>query len=577
MAYKFIIPQVNPLKFYHQSDVFNTGAFTQATYGTFDPNLNNRSIDADFFARNIASWADKVQYCQPYQQGDRLVLMWLGEDTGPTGPYHIRFINCKGELVKTVAASYDALLPTGYRIWYCKIPLWDVPEGKYFIQILCSGFLTVKDFFVISEPIEIKETHPGTMLSRYKNSYNDQGIFYEIDAIEFEYRMHARLTELNPSSKFNVYEDQPLNLQLLSGVPFREWKLAIGTESKPIPDYQMDKIERMLLSDTLELDGTLYTRTEGSKLEPGRTEKHPLSTVEITVREKDNDQDVQVDELYPINFGPVPDTEWFYLKNIVSTFPATIPVARQFHGGKNLIAYLNTVFFATYYDRDNYFSLNERNEVILTTNDPTVHLLFSNWTYTWNYLSAYVDFDIDTMSAAGDLVISSTGNQTAVDYAFFETELDTVPTTGSSTAISITQAYAIGKQLTARIFVGANCEVMDTSGSDPIIKVLGGIIPAACISFNAANNVINRVRNDMFAQTTGSLLTSFSLTDNKLTTGAVDRLIMWLWEHTTAFDLGSCAVDLDSQTPAAPPTTTDPGLASMLSFVNAAGMGVTTD
>jgi len=578
MAYKFQIPQINPLKFYHQADIINTPAFTQATYGTFNPNLNTRSMDADFFQRNIRSWADKVRYWQPFQQGDYLCLTWLGENSGATGPYHVRFIDCDGKTVKSVAGTkHGTPLPSGDYIWYCKIPLWEIQEGRYFIQLLYSGFLTAKDFFVVSEPIEIKETHPETLLFKYRNSYNDQGVFYEISAIEFYYRVNAALTDLSTGSKFEVYEDQPLNLQLLSGVPYREWTLGIGVANKPVPDYQIDKMERILLSDTLWIDSRQYTRTDGSKLEVERVEKHPLVTATIAIREKENDQTTIVNALYPISFGTVPDSGAFYVHTLDSSAPGSTNIRRWFNSPKQFVAYLNTVFFATYYNPTNYFSVTDANEIFMTTDDSVLHAVYAALTWSFTTYPYYLEMDIEATAGVVDLIISTTSSPSSVSYAFFDTTMDDVPTLGSGTTFSLTKTYTAGTKDTARFFFTSPCTNLDISGSDALIKALGGLLSPAFESLGAGDNAIRRVKNNIFKTVTGSSILGVDLSGNNLSHGNVNSLIQWAGESLPAFDLGGNSLELNDQTPAAPPTISDPGLAAQLSAAVAAGVGIITD
>ena len=191
MANIFEIPQINPLKLFQQSDILNTAAYTQSSYQAFNPNINDRGMDADFYIRGLKDYMDKPRYWQPYQQGDVIYLQWLGVDDyvlGPTVAYVARLINCSGQVVKEVDATVGSAVGSLF-IREVELPLYDIPEGKYFVQIHKVGLLTDYDFWVISEGIEVKQCHPNTLLFKYSNSSNDQGIFYET-GIEFQLRVH---------------------------------------------------------------------------------------------------------------------------------------------------------------------------------------------------------------------------------------------------------------------------------------------------------------------------------------------------------------------------------------------------
>ncbi|WP_230679604.1 hypothetical protein, partial [Streptococcus pneumoniae] len=85
------------------------------------------------------------------------------------------------------------------------------------------------------------------------------------------------------------YEDQPLNLTMLSGVPYREWTLFFGVDEQPVPNWMLDKIERLSLSNNWYIENVRYTRSEGAKLESNRVDKNYLATATLNVRPQSND------------------------------------------------------------------------------------------------------------------------------------------------------------------------------------------------------------------------------------------------------------------------------------------------
>jgi hypothetical protein len=133
MALKFDISQLNPLKLYHQSDVFNLNSVFPASLNTFHSNHNHRHIDDDFMYRNLQDWQDKVKYFQPYQQADVITLQWVAE-TGNNINYYVYVIDCHGKVIKSMPTTLAGPLGTSTteEVIQAFIPLYDVPEGKYF-------------------------------------------------------------------------------------------------------------------------------------------------------------------------------------------------------------------------------------------------------------------------------------------------------------------------------------------------------------------------------------------------------------------------------------------------------------
>lgn len=572
MANIFEIPQVNPLKLYQQSDILNTASFTQSSYKAFNPNVNDVGIDADFFRRCLKDYMDKPRYWQPYQQGDAIYLQWLGVDdyvSGPTVAYVARLINCNGEVIKEVDSTVGSAVGSLF-IREVELQLFDVAEGKYFVQIHKVGLFTDYDFWVISEGIDIKQKHLNTLLFRYSNSSNDQGIFYET-GIEFQLRVHCAFTELNTGSKFNVYEDQPLNLTMLSGVPYREWTLFFGAGEHPIPDWMLDKLERLSLSDKWYIENVKYTRSEGAKLEATRIDKNPLSTAVLNVRPKSNDFDTYVSQYNQIVLGVNPGDIDFYVTTLTQASPATsYPIALPFTSGQNFVDYLNAVDPLAIVDYNNtYFAINAQNKIVLLTNDGTVFSSFSPG-LTFTSYDYCVKVGIIATATETDLVVDFSG-VSSVKYAYWWG--DGTKSTGTSIGTVVTKTYADGDKYTARLFF-SRVENLELSTSDQIIHILGGSIPRECISFYLNANQLKTITNNIFSRAGGGLA-DVQMTANVMLTATINNSIRWCFEAVGQFD-NPATVDVSNQTPLAPPTP-DNGLAYMIGFLATNNVTLTTD
>lgn len=562
----FSIPQINPLKIYYQSDILNTAAFSDVALKSFDPNQNERGIDNDFLERRLKSWMDVERYFQPYQQGDKITLQWLGiDDAPPVATYTITLLDQYGQTIKQQDADLGAEVGTGSGIFIreCEMLLYDVPEGKYFVQIRKVGLLGAYNFFAITEGIDVKAYHPNTMLYRYKHTENAYSVYWET-GIEMWIRIHSAFTELNPGSKFNVYEDQPLNLTLLSGTKYREYQLSFGVDTNPIPDWLIDKIEAILLCDTVYIDHIQYTRTEGSKLEINRTDKNPLATANITVRETNNDIDLVIDNFEPIVICDAPTAEWFYLAKIEQNTPATsYSIQRDFNGAVSLVNWLNSSNFLGVVDYVNtYYAIDANNRIVLITNVQTVYNDYSPGLTisTGDVYTGWIHTDIRTTTTETDFRVSFTNTVITTKYAYFWG--DGNKATGSGTSNSTTKVYTGNKRYTARLYWN---QVHNLSlDGDQVIYSIKGSLPVKTKTFSVENNQLRSVVNNIFTGLDGAA-TAIQFNDNKLNQFAQDEIIRAAYDCIGQGNFsGTVGIDLQGQTPVIGPSD-DPVLWLMLS------------
>lgn len=574
----FNISQLNPLKPYQQSDLLGLGGFTQVALKSFDPNQNERGIDSDFFIRNIKSYMDVVQYSQPYQQGDKITLQWLGWDDyaiGPTVAYVVRLLDYNGDVVKQQNATLGVEIGTGTGVFIREIDmlLYDVPEGKYFPQIHKVGLFTDYDFFLIFEPIEVKTYWPNTMLIRYSHTSNAYGIYFET-GIELWKRVFANFTEINPGSVFNVYPDQPQNLTLLSGVKYRDKQLSVGVDNNPNPEFEIDKLEEVFLCDTIYIDHIQHTRNEGSKFEMGRVDKSPVVTANISLRETFSDTDIVVSEYEPIVLGSAPDSDWFYIRVISQTTPATsYPVGLYFNGPENFVNWLNGSNFLGIVDFVNtYFAIDSYGRIVLITNDQTIYDLYSPGLAFATPYTRHLIIDINS-NFGTDLQIDL-NSAASTKYAYFWGD-GTAKTTGSGTLVSTSHTYPPGGHYTAYLFWD-EFQSLRLDSSEAIITSLDGKLSNICTYFDVGGMPIKSVKNNIFEHCSNTLA-NVKFDFCKLNPFKINDLIRFAYESklTGAFS-GSAVLTLSWQTPPAPPSN-DYGINFMLNHLAAAGVTVVTD
>lgn len=570
MANIFQISQLTPVKWFRQSDIWNMQETTgDGTLNVFHPNHNTRHFDADLWQRNLTKWMDKATYLDPWQTQDRIKEQFVGVEEYLNNQYVVRVCTPQGEVIKSVNAEPGAQIgSTDQYLWKYTLPLWDVPVGRYYLQLwYIPSVGGDPNYFLISAPIEVKVYHEGTQLFRYKHSSNDQDVFFET-GIEFTARYHSQLMEFQPTSMRNVYKDEPGNLTLLSGITYREWQLTFGGMEGNLPDYRIDKISRMFDCDSVYIDSKMYTATDGGKLEIERIKNSPLSGVRLQVQEMDNDPALYVPNLPEIVCCTAPTSRRFYVDSYtVPTFGATPTIRKHFNGIASFMSYLNTVIFSGF-PQGTFFAINGNNEIVIQSNDDLYYAIFEGMTIN-NILQGWVACDV-TAGLDFELDMIGTSFNYAVDYG-----AGAAITMVNGTNPNITNTPA--SNTTIYVFM-ADCTLITLIDSDIYcITAIDGQLPASIETFETTGLGIKEVSGDMFDRCIGDLDEVF-FDGNKLGVHTVNRIIMNLVDSLQRGGLqtGGVGLDISGQSPSAVPSITA-GIGTLISLLNAAGFAVNHD
>jgi len=538
MAFNFDVSILNPLRLFQLSD--SNGASLQTiNYATFDPNYQTRPFDNDFFARNIPNYDRQTTYCQPYQQGDVLRVQFLGlQNDGTNNQYLLDVFNLQGQSVLTASPTQGVTPIGGQYITEFSVPLIGVAEGEYFVSIRYRKLTGVSGYtytYLISEPIDVKQSHENTLLFEYENSYNTQGIIFEELSAPFHFRVHSALTELNPDSKFTTYEDEPLNLEMLSGTPFRLWTLGIGGNGNPIPQWVADKIERITLCDTLKIDGKLYTRNEGAKLEANRKQRTPLFSWKIALREKINDNNLYISDYQAnkiITADVVEGAGMIYARDLITT--TTYQIRQFFNGYTGLLQYLNGAFKISS-GLGGTFGIDANSQLVYTPSSTAEALQFATATlkilpYTLEFTttSTAIDFDIEPSGTTTYAINYNDG--TAISYGTI------------SVQTNFTKTYASTKEKT--FFVAVD-NAISIGLNAPINYSLGGYLAPQTIGVGGVAT-LNEIGN--IFKFCGATLDPVNFANANLPQTAIDSVLKSIYLNDK---IVNATINLQ-QTPATP-------------------------
>jgi hypothetical protein len=252
-----------------------------------DPQFNSKHINDYKFADMIYPWQQKTKFKQPWQLNDSIRLQ-LRSDTGPNA---WKLYTCEGVLIDS--ANFTQVLENadnpGEFIYQADIDLSPYDAGDYELRVeigVGTGPGGAPQKILVSEPLIFSDYFENSLLLPYKNSSFFNEIIFET-GYSPSIRIYGRLMYKTPSSKDTVYEDQELNETIVESKSFDLYELQLSDEYG-IPDWLIRKMNMILGCDELVIDGRLFTKSEGSKLEPISQENYPMRGWKIELREQLN-------------------------------------------------------------------------------------------------------------------------------------------------------------------------------------------------------------------------------------------------------------------------------------------------
>lgn len=269
MANTVIIPHINPLQWYKQTPDTNA-------------RFNTRDFDDWYFQNTILPWEQRVPWHQPWQQSDH-----IQEQLQSTyGPINYKLVREKDDVVidtvpmNQLQPNYND--PTLF-INQIDIDLSIYPEGCYhFLRTFGNPVALTHQ----SESIVLSEIIENSLLLEFKHFEHREDMIFETGIFP-SLRVPGTKKFKHAASKSTVYEDQPLNTEVLRAVAYRIWTMHYGG-SEGMPDYMQDKLERIHGCSTLLVDGKYYARLEGATMQESASESYPMRSWTQDMREKLN-------------------------------------------------------------------------------------------------------------------------------------------------------------------------------------------------------------------------------------------------------------------------------------------------
>ena len=561
MASIFRLSPANPLQFFHQNDIFGNLSAATANMGALNPNYNNYEFDTDLFARNIKPFLMQRGYASPWQVNDVVKVQWVGKDYSSLGlgeDYIVYLLDKNGYTVKTLSIGtdikYTDLAGGTESVYLATCLLWDVEEGIYFVQCYKRGSGPDPDYWLISEPIEVKENWEGTSLVKYKNSYNAYGLYFDMTTVTvcFQRRFFGCLQEFTPQSNFEVYEDDPRDLQMLGGDAYRSWTFSISNK-KGVPDYEKDKLERIFLHDEVTVDGRSVTRESGSKVEASVINGMALHNVSIKLREKNSTANLDIPNLGGnIDVAVYPSSKVFWVDNLVFQGLYDLPVQKFFTSKARFLGYMNNGWLEAYthhLTEDTMFmAVDGRGKIVLKANNQDD---FDDWSGTvidtilpyWIKMDTHL-YGVNTTSITTITVPSGTRHY-AVSLSD-NTVLESL--TAITTDTDVTRVSPNDE--TYYIFMDY-AHILNISG-DSVTIGLDGEIPPTTVTLEIESNILRDFGADFFNLANGTF-NNLDLLANNLSNTSVNKILLQSYEALKAKRISATTtIDISGGTNSAP-------------------------
>lgn len=265
MANQINIPFLNPVRFVDLDPVEV-------------PQYLTKHFDDYWFSEQLQPYETRVEYKQKYQTSDVIYLQFEANFAA----IQIEVIDCEQTVLLTQSATQvraNKYMP-GYYVYELTISLAAFGAGTYWLKLN----LGVGSKLMISEPIDVATTWPGTVLFQYNNSKYHGDVIFETGII-FGFRCDAVIRRLDPGNERTAYRDQKLNPTMLKVRPFRAFELGIG-HRVGIPDWVIDKMNWIWSCDSVQCDGKSFAVLEDSKFEDKEIDPvYPLRQWALNIQE----------------------------------------------------------------------------------------------------------------------------------------------------------------------------------------------------------------------------------------------------------------------------------------------------
>lgn len=279
-------PPSQPIKFYPKIVEIDNAYHT---YSMDDYAM--QLIQPAHFRRN--AFRGDMNYYYTKVQNDQWITVIFEYALGNVGSFSLRFKDKNGNLTPVSPSLYMNQYTIAGNEWegvalryvQYKFKVEDIisnAQGYYQLDVIAT-FADGQTYEYLSEWLDVKNTHPNTILFDYFNSINDFDIYFLANPI-LQLRLPAYKRMGTPQFEDVTYRNQNVDLKLLSSRAYRMFDLFVGYNGG-ISDFHVDKLRYATQCDTLKIDKKRYIKSDNGDFSVSPIANYPLYKVEMQIEE----------------------------------------------------------------------------------------------------------------------------------------------------------------------------------------------------------------------------------------------------------------------------------------------------
>lgn len=257
-----------------------------------DPKYHIKDRNTFWFNEQIANWVEQSDYSQIWQTNDTIQFQFI---TNGITPVKVDVYKCSNNTTPfttiNLTNTTSAALISPYALWRGSLSLATLAAisgftvGGYYFVATAGSSTNISQ--LISERQNIQVDFPDSLLAEYTSSSNKQSMIFE-DGGVYSFRFGGQFDNMfTPKSAGAQYIDQERDISTLNGIAYGTMDLWVGV-GRGIPDWVIEKINRIFLLDKVNLEGLGYAKAEGAEWEKVFTIGAPMKFWKMLIQRAQN-------------------------------------------------------------------------------------------------------------------------------------------------------------------------------------------------------------------------------------------------------------------------------------------------
>lgn len=315
------IPAMNPYRFIEENH----------------PYEGYMTLNSDWYVNQQAAWNVTPEYYQKVELDGYLgVQAFIGGAYVPqifspdSDLFILDIISCHGNTIGTIRPTSLKPLPGNilnmdgvpYQMFTINFKgsfrSYTSEEGTYYLRLRIgtyeAGDLVYTSF--LSEPIDVREKHPGTMLIEYISYSNKLNVDYT--NMFFHIRVEGEMILDQPKVNSINYQDQGMNPRQQMATPYNSFLLKMGAPHG-VPMWILDKVNRALSNDLVLIEKVQYVREDGAEIEiTKRPTNYQRYSAQVRLQEKNQIQATLTVGASPIELFKISDAPLVLYRGVLT-------------------------------------------------------------------------------------------------------------------------------------------------------------------------------------------------------------------------------------------------------------------